>query len=61
MIMSVPDEMYKYMDTSGKKPVIIQSAPEHIKEKAREINKIAIKLTGSEHYIIEEAPKEQEE
>lgn len=54
MIMSVPDEMYKYMDTSGKKPVIIQSAPKHIKEKAREINKIAIKLTGSEHYIIEE-------
>lgn len=54
MIMSVPDEMYKYMDTTGRKPIVLRSAPEHIKEKARKINLIAIKLTGSEHYIIEE-------
>lgn len=53
MTIAVSDEMYKYMDTSGSKPVIISSAPEHIKSEAAEINKLAIKLTGSEHYIIE--------
>lgn len=54
MIMSIPDEMYKYMDTSGRKPIILRSAPEYIKKKAKEINIIAVKITGSEHYIIEE-------
>ena len=54
MIMSIPDEMYKYMDTSGEKSIIIHSAPERIKNQAREINKIALKITGSYYFIIEE-------
>ena len=54
MTIAVSDEMYKFMDTSGGKPVIIRSAPEHIKNEAKGINKIAVKYTGSEHYIIEE-------
>ncbi len=54
MTLSVSDEMYKYMNTSGEKPIIIRSAPEHIKTEAKEINKLALKYTGSEHYIIEE-------
>lgn len=54
MTLSVSDEMYKYMNTSGEKPIIIRSAPEHIKNEAKEINKLALKYTGSEHYIIEE-------
>lgn len=54
MIMSIPDEMYKYMDTSGRKPIILRSAPEYIKKKARKINEIAKKIEGSEYFIIEE-------
>lgn len=53
MIMALPDEMYKYMNTDGEKSVIIHSAPESIKEEAREINKIAIDITGSEYFVIE--------
>lgn len=54
MIMAIPREMYKYMNTSGEKSIIIHSAPEHIKEQAREINSIAIEITGSVYFIIED-------
>lgn len=46
MLMSIPDEVYEYMDMRGKKPIIISSAPESIKSQAREINDISIKKTG---------------
>ncbi len=46
MLMSIPDEVYEYMDMRGKKPIIISSAPEAIKSQAREIDDISIKKTG---------------
>ena len=54
MMISVSEEMNKYMNTKGEKPVIIKSAPKHIKDEARKINEITLKYEGSEHYIIEE-------
>lgn len=46
MLMSIPDEVYKYMDFRGKEPAIIASAPESVKEMAREIDKNCIKSSG---------------
>ena len=46
MLMSIPDEVYKYMDMRGKKPVIISTAPDDVKEKAKEIDRIAIEKPG---------------
>lgn len=46
MLMSIPDEVYEYMDMRGAKPVIISSAPELVKEKARQIDEKSIKATG---------------
>ena len=46
MLMSIPDELYDYMDMRGEKPDIISSAPESIKEKAREIDNVSIAKTG---------------
>ena len=46
MLLSIPDEVYRYMDMTGKKPVIIANAPESVKEKAREIDRTSIKHTG---------------
>ena len=55
--MGITAEMRKYMDTSGEKPVIINAAPDHIKKLARELNEIAVKIEGSEHFIIEDTSK----
>lgn len=46
MLMSIPDEVYEYMDMRGARPVIISSAPESVKEKARQIDEKSIKATG---------------
>ncbi len=46
MLMSIPDEVYEYMDLRGEKPVIISSAPESVKEKAREIDRTVMNRTG---------------
>ncbi len=46
MLMSLPDEMYKYIDITGKEPVVVAEAPEYIKEKAREMDKESIEATG---------------
>ena len=46
MLMSIPDEVYEYMDMRGVKPVIISSAPDSVKEKARQIDEKTIKATG---------------
>ena len=50
-MLAISDEMYKYIDTSGDKPVIVKSAPEHIKNEAKRINELTLKYEGSEHYI----------
>lgn len=44
--MSLPDEMYEYVDITGKEPVVMANAPEYIKKKAEEINAKSIKATG---------------
>ena len=46
MLMSLPDEMYEYVDITGKEPVVMANAPEYIKKKAEEINAKSIKATG---------------
>ena len=46
MLMHIPDEVYRFMDTRGKKPVIIANAPESVKQKAREIDEKVLKKTG---------------
>ncbi len=46
MLMSIPDDVYEYMDLRGEKPVIISSAPDSVKEKARQIDEKVIKATG---------------
>lgn len=40
----------EYMDISERQPKIITSAPENIKEKAREINKKYFELTGKKYF-----------
>lgn len=46
MLMSIPDEVYRYMDMRGEKPAIIASAPDAVKERAREIDKTCLEATG---------------
>lgn len=46
--------MYGYIRSNGDKPIIVKEAPEHIKNEARELNKLIEKKFGEkEHYIIE--------
>ena len=45
-------QVYKYMDTTGEKPVIIPSAPASVKVEARRINKIIEKKFGENDYFI---------
>nr|DAH47629.1 MAG TPA: hypothetical protein [Caudoviricetes sp.] len=47
MLMHIPDDVYRYMDTRGEKPVIIAKAPESVKKQAREIDKIVLEKTGT--------------
>lgn len=50
MLMSIPDEVYEYMDMRGEKPIIISSAPDSVKEKARKIDDIVIQNTGESFF-----------
>ena len=59
MIMSMPMEVYKYMDVRGEKPAIIATAPDSVKEKAREIDKTCIEVSGKPFFSeIREKPSE---
>ena len=42
MLMSIPDDVYEYMDMRGEKPVIIETAPVSVKEKAKDLYAQAI-------------------
>ena len=60
MLMAIPDEVYDYMDLRGEKPVIIATAPESIKQKAREINDTSIRRTGKPFFAeIKDKPAQQ--
>lgn len=60
MLMAIPDEVYDYMDLRGEKPVIIATAPEHIKRKAIEIDAISIKKTGKPFFAeIKDRPAQK--
>ena len=46
MLLSIPIELYKYMDMRGKRPIVIENTPKELKEKAREINRVCEEKTG---------------
>lgn len=50
MLMSIPNELYNYMDFRGKKPSIIKTAPDSVKEKAREVDKLVKEKTGESFF-----------
>lgn len=50
MLMSLPDEMYEYVDITGKEPVVMANAPDYIKKKAEEINAKSIEATGKKFF-----------
>lgn len=50
MLVSLPIELYCYMDCSGDRPVIIASAPESIKEKARKVDETIMKKFGKKFF-----------
>ena len=50
MLMSIPDEVYEYMDMRGDKPKIIGTAPTSVKEKAKEIDRITLEHTGESFF-----------
>ncbi|MBP5362867.1 MAG: hypothetical protein J6Y71_07620 [Ruminococcus sp.] len=55
MLLSHSIEMYGYEKSNGKQSIIVKDAPEHIKQEARELNKmIEEKFGEKEHYIIED-------
>lgn len=54
MIMSPSDDMYKYTKNEGDKIIVVKEAPEHVKDEARGVNKIALQCEGKEYYTIEE-------
>lgn len=55
MILSHSIEMYGYLISNGKNPIVLKEAPEHIKQEARDLNKLIEEKFGEKnHYIIEE-------
>jgi hypothetical protein len=52
MLIDIPDEVEKYMDFRGGNHAIFSSAPENVKEKAREINRICIEKFGEPFFIL---------
>ena len=50
MLMSLPDEMYEYVDITGKEPVVMANAPDYIKKKAEEINAKSFEATGKKFF-----------
>lgn len=50
MLMSIPDDVYEYMDMRGEKPVIIETAPVSVKEKAKEIDRVSMEHTGESFF-----------
>lgn len=55
MLLSHSIEMYGYEKSDGTHPIIVKEAPEHIKQEARDLNKLIEEKFGEkDHYIIEE-------
>lgn len=54
MLLSHSIEMYGYEKSNSEHPIIVKEAPEHIKQEARELNKLIEKKFGKkDYYIIE--------
>ncbi len=49
-MITIPDELRKYMDISDRQPKIINSAPKSIKETAHKINEKYLELTGKKYF-----------